>query len=142
MTGINLLPPSRTNQGLRLPAYRVSQKNNDIGQACCFSPPHPLFPFFALTPTLRVTICALPNLPLSKQRWRLQQYEHKQAAFARPKYACTAGYVARFAIRIRTCSQPDLLRERFDVGGIDQPISATTCGTSMIDILIINLNED
>ena len=26
------------------------------------------------------------------QRWRLQQYEYKQAAFARPKYACTAGY--------------------------------------------------
>ena len=27
----------------------------------------------------------------------LRQYEHKQAAFARPKYACTAGY-------IKTCS--------------------------------------
>ena len=23
------------------------------------------------------------------QRWRLQKYEHKQAAFARPKYVCT-----------------------------------------------------
>ena len=23
---------------------------------------------------------------------RLQQYEHKQASFARPTYACTAGY--------------------------------------------------
>ena len=26
--------------------------------------------------------------PLQHQRWRLQQYEHKQAAFAPPKYAC------------------------------------------------------
>ena len=26
------------------------------------------------------------------ERWRLQQYEHKQVAFARPKYAFTAGY--------------------------------------------------
>ena len=37
------------------------------------------------------TIFTLPNLPPSEQRWRLQQYEHKQAAFARPKYACTVG---------------------------------------------------
>ena len=26
------------------------------------------------------------------RKWWLQQYEHKQAAFARPKYASTAGY--------------------------------------------------
>ena len=36
-----------------------------------------------------VAISTFPNLPLSSnQRWRLKQYEHKQAAFARPKYAC------------------------------------------------------
>ena len=34
----------RTNQELRLPAYGVSQKNNDIGQAYFFSP-LPLPPF-------------------------------------------------------------------------------------------------
>ena len=38
----------------------------------------------------------LPIFPIpvscgEQQRWRLQQYKHKQA-FARPKYACTAGY--------------------------------------------------
>ena len=44
-----------------------------------------LFPSFALAPTLRVTVFTLPNLPPSQQRWRLQQYEQKQAA-------CTAGY--------------------------------------------------
>ena len=37
---------------LRLPAYGVSQKNNDIGQAYFFSPPPPPFPSFALAPTL------------------------------------------------------------------------------------------
>ena len=30
-----------------------------------FSPPPPPFPSFALTPTIRVTISTLPNLPLS-----------------------------------------------------------------------------
>ena len=76
-----------------MPAYGVSQKNNDIGQAYFFSPPPPRFPSFALAPTVRVTISTLPNLPLSlNQRWRLQQhYEHEQS-FAHPKYACNAGY--------------------------------------------------
>ena len=41
---------------------------------------------------LALLFFTLPNLPPSEQRWRLQQYEHQQAAFARPKYACTAGY--------------------------------------------------
>ena len=38
-------PKARTNQGLRLPAYGVCQKNNDIGQAYFFLPfpsPSPL----------------------------------------------------------------------------------------------------
>ena len=63
---------------------------------------------FALVPTLRVTFFTLLNLPRSYQRWRLQQYEHKQAAFARPKYACTAGYVGSFyrffyKVAVMTC---------------------------------------
>ena len=57
-------PPSRTNQELRLPAYGVSQKNNVIGQAYFFPSPSPSS-FFALTPTIRVNITTLPNLPLS-----------------------------------------------------------------------------
>ena len=32
------------------------------------------------------------------RKWWLQQYEHKQAAFARPKYACTAGYSHKYDI--------------------------------------------
>ena len=41
-----------TNQELRLPAYRVSQKNNDIGQAYFFSP-LPLPPFLLRPRTYR-----------------------------------------------------------------------------------------
>ena len=55
----------RTNQELCLPAYGVSQNNNDIRQAYFFSPPPPPFPSFTLAPTLRVTISTLPNLSLS-----------------------------------------------------------------------------
>ena len=58
-----------------------ASKRNGVGVGEC------------LTPTLRVAIFTLPNLsPLEHQRWRFQQYEYKQPAFARPKYACTAGY--------------------------------------------------
>ena len=40
-----------------MPAYGVSQKNNNIGQAYFFfSPRPPPFPSFALAPTVRVTI--------------------------------------------------------------------------------------
>ena len=55
-----------------MPAYGVSQKNNDIGQAYFFFSPHPHpFPSFVLAPTVRVTISTLPNLPLSEnKRWR------------------------------------------------------------------------
>ena len=38
-------PPSHTNQELHLPAYRVSQKNNDIGQHAFGSLPLPPLPF-------------------------------------------------------------------------------------------------
>ena len=40
--------PKPHQSGLRLPAYGVSQKNNDIGQAYFFFPPPPPFPSFAL----------------------------------------------------------------------------------------------
>ena len=44
------------------------------------------------TLTLRVTIFTLPDLPPSEnQRWRLWQYEHKQAVFAHPKYHAYLG---------------------------------------------------
>ena len=53
-----------------------------------------------VAPTVRVTISTLPNLPLSQnQRWRLQQYYEHEQGFARPKYACTAGYKCPYSIK-------------------------------------------
>ena len=40
------------------------------------------------------------------RKWWLQQYEHKQAAFARPKYACTAGYSHKYNIPLPPPSSP------------------------------------
>ena len=77
-----------------MPAYGVSQKNNDIRQAFFFSPPPPSpIPSFALAPTVRVTISTLFNfMTVEDWRWRLQQYHEHEQGFAHTKYACTAGY--------------------------------------------------
>ena len=40
--------------------------------------------------------------------WRLQQYEHKKAAFARPKYACTAG--CKFDATVSFINDPIVIR--------------------------------
>ena len=55
-------------------------------------PPFLLSPQHQHPCTLKAAISTLRNVPLSlNRRWQLKQYEHKQA-FARPKYACSAGY--------------------------------------------------
>ena len=43
------------------------------------------------------------------RKWWLQQYEHKQAAFARPKYACTAGYSHKYDIPLPPTLSPSML---------------------------------
>ena len=49
-------------------------QNERSASECFFSPPPSPSSFFALTPTVRVTISTLPNLPLSQnQRWRLHR---------------------------------------------------------------------
>ena len=42
--------------------------------------------------------CSRKRMMKLEKRWWLQQYEHKQASFARPKYACTAGYSHKYDI--------------------------------------------
>ena len=57
-----------------------------------FSPPPPPSSFFALTPTVRVTIFTLPNLPLSQnQRQRLHRSDPINKLSPTQIYACTAG---------------------------------------------------
>ena len=64
-------------------------------------------------PTLRVTLLlSLIFLRHNKDQRRLQQYEHKPAAFARPKYACTAGQRkenGKFWARLFAFSSPEPL---------------------------------
>ena len=43
------------------------------------------------------------------RKWWLQQYEHKQAAFARPKHACTAGYSHKYDIPLPPTLSPSML---------------------------------
>ena len=44
------------------------------------------------------------------QRWRLQRCDHKQAAFAPPKYACTARYSRTKIAEKRDLEEPSRVR--------------------------------
>ena len=43
------------------------------------------------------------------RKWWLQQYEHKQAAFARPKYACTADCSHKYDIPLPPTLSPSMM---------------------------------
>ena len=75
---------------LRQPAYLVSQKNNDVGLAYIFSP----LPLTFFDPSTSPQGCYFYSPQSScviKSKMAATTIRTKQAAFARPKYACTAG---------------------------------------------------
>ena len=82
---------SRTNQELSLPAYGVTQKNNDIGQAYFFLPSPSPFPSFAFAPT-------------DRERRVYYFYSPKSSTFIKSKMAATT------ILQTRTRFRPPKIR--------------------------------